>query len=109
MGSSLNISVLLNQPSFLIDDKGRTLNSHIFPAVHALFLQNAVKIANRFVLIGKKREIQFVFITEIAMLFDTVTAYTENDIAVFKESVTVIPESLCLQRAAGRIIFRIEI
>ena len=38
-----------------------------------------------------------------------VTAYTENDIAVFKESVTVIPESLCLQRAAGRIIFRIEI
>ena len=43
------------------------------------------------------------------MLFDTVAAYTENDIAVFKESVTVIPESLCLQRAAGRIIFRIEI
>lgn len=100
MGRGLDFSVFFDQISFLIDDEGGTLNAHVFPAVHALFLQHAVKVHHFFFSIGKEREIQLIFIPEISVLLHRVPAHTDDSIAQGFEIRQVVTESLGFQGAA---------
>jgi len=68
---------LLNR-SFFIDDKRGSLNPHVFPAIHALFFPDVVKLNDFFVLVAQKSERQVVFLAEILMGLNTVRTDTQN-------------------------------
>lgn len=67
MGGGFYLSVFFHKDTFFIDDECGSFDTHVLSAVHALFLQHAVKIDHLFLFIRKKGEIQFILIPEIAV------------------------------------------
>ena len=105
----LHIPEFLREASLFIDEEGGPFDAHVFPAVHALFLHDAVELAHRFFRICQKREIQFIFVAEIAMAAHAVPGNAEDLIAERLKIFLMIPEGLCLHGAAGGAVLRIEI
>lgn len=65
----LSRSCILLPIRLFINDECGALDAHVFFPVHALFFHDAVQIAHRFLFIGKEREIKFILVAEVAVLF----------------------------------------
>ena len=77
MRSSFHVPVFFYQYAFFINDECGALDAHVFFPVHALFFHDAVQIAHRFLFIGKEREIKFILVAEVAVLFHAVAAHAK--------------------------------
>lgn len=104
MGCCFHLPVFFDQISLFIDDKGGPFNAHVFPAVHALFFQHAVKIDYLFLFIRKQREIELIFIPEIAVFLNGIPAYAKDCISQLFKILQMVPEGLRLQGAAPDVL-----
>ena len=109
MRSGFHISVFFYQYAFFINDERGTLDAHVFLSIHALFFHDAVQVAYRFLFIRKEREIKFILVAEIAVLFHAVAAYAKYGITPLLKFFQISAECLRFQRAPGSIVLRIEI
>ena len=109
VGGCFDFAVFFYEISFFIDDEGGSFDAHVFLAVHALFLEDAVKVDDDFIGIREKREVEFVLVPEVAVLLDGVAADAKDDVAEILEVGKVRPEGLCFECAAGGIVLRVEV
>ena len=109
MRSSFHVPVFFYQYAFFINDECGALDAHVFFPVHALFFHDAVQIAHRFLFIGKEREIKFILVAEVAVLFHAVAAHAKYRIPPLLKFFQIGAECLRFQRAPGSIVLRVEI
>ena len=109
MGSGFHFAVLFDQNSLFIDEEGGAFDAHVFLAVHALFFQYVIQMDHRFIGVGQKGEVQFVFIPEVAVLANGIAADAKDDVAQFLEVRQMVAEGFGFQGTAGSIVFGVEI
>lgn len=90
VGGCFDFTVFFYEISFFIDDEGGSFDAHVFLAVHALFLKDAVKVDDDFIGIREKREVEFVLVPEVAVLLDGVAADAKDDVAEFSKSARCV-------------------
>src|SRR5581483_1417143 len=95
--------------SSLVDDKRRPLDAHILPAVHRLFLPDAVGGNDRLVRVGDEWERKFEFRPEFLVTLFRIGTDAEHDSVPAFNPCEMISKIAGLFRAAGRIVFRIKI
>lgn len=106
MRSSFHVPVFFYQYAFFINDECGALDAHVFFPVHALFFHDAVQIAHRFLFIGKEREIKFILVAEVAVLFHAVAAHAKYRIPPLLKFFQIGAECLRFQRAPGSIVLK---
>jgi len=88
--------------------ESRAFDAHHLPAVHALYLVDAVCRCHLSFGIGEQLYIQKVFISEPGLLLNVVRADAYDNGSSLLNLDSCIPEPGCLPRSTGRISLRIE-
>ena len=91
-----------------INNKRRPVNPHILPAIHALFLKNAVLVDHNFVHVGQKRVRQVVFLFKFLLCRGLIGRNAEYNGACALDFLECVAEPARLQRSTGRIGFGIK-
>src|ERR1051325_484673 len=91
------------------DQVGRARHAHVLLSVHRLFLPHAVLLHHRVIFIGEQRELQPVLIRELRLARRIQYADAEHGGLALLELRQVVLERARLLRAAGRVVFWIEV
>src|SRR5699024_156288 len=92
-----------------VDDEGAALDTDVLVAVHILFFEHAVGVAQGFVGVGQQRERECVFAAEVVVLFHRVARYPDNGGADVGEGGVMVAKILAFLGTARRVVTRVEI
>ena len=95
--------------AFGINQKRAALDAFDLAAIHDLVFDHAEHVAQLFFGIGNQLERQFVFGLESVVRIHVVAANAENGGACFDEFGVFVAKLLAFARAAGRVVFRVEV
>jgi len=90
-------------PAFRADHERRSLDSHIFLAVHAFFLHHAVLVADGFVFIRQKGIGQIIFLFKFLLGRGLVGGNTQHHCAGLLHLGECVAEPARLNRSTGRV------
>lgn len=99
----------LSDGALLVDQESGALDAHVFFAIHAFFGPDAVAFAHVGLFVGGEGEAEFELIAEPAMALDVVLRNTDDDRILVGEILDQITEILGFERAARRVVARVEI
>jgi hypothetical protein len=94
--------------AFRADHKGRPINPHIFPAIHALFLEHIELLDHSLVYICQKRVRQIIFLFEFLLCRRLIGRNAEHNSAGTLDLLECVAEPARLQRSTGSIGFGVK-
>jgi hypothetical protein len=95
-------------PAFRADHERRSLDSHIFLAVHAFFLHHAVLVADGFVFIRQKGIGQIIFLFKFLLGRGLVCGNTQHHGPGLLDLAECVAEPARLNRSTRRVGFGIK-
>ena len=109
MGLRLDAVERMKDPAFGRDHERGAFDAAAEPAVHHLLLHDAVGRADDFLLVGEKREVEILAVSEAAVALHAVARDARNGVAESFEVGQMVAKALGLERASRSIVLRIEV
>src|SRR6267143_3794745 len=92
-----------------VDEERRALDSEVLPTVHVLLLPDAVRSRYLAVDVAEERKIEIVLVLEFHVALRVVPAHPEDDGSLRRDASEIVPETACILRTPGRVVFWIEV
>lgn len=109
MAGNAHLAPDFSHDALAVDQKGRTVDAHIFPSVKGLFDPGSVSLNDLSSLIRGERHLQPVFGFEFIVFCDAVLRDADNLDSKTAERPRLRSEVERFFRAAGRVVLRVEI
>ena len=105
----LHLGVDLLDPSISAYDESGAENPLVLPTVHLLLAPGAVRLGNRMIRIGEKREVEVVLVAELLVALDRVGTDAQHGRTAFGQARLPVAKGARLAGASRRVVFRIKI